>query len=265
MTWLYLPNSPFSVEQEAACSEPGTCLDGELSVTSNGINMPSKCSRPASEMDTSTMPQSGMTCGPSTGVPGLDWWMSCLRASRASRTASREECWPQMTQEMDGLPQSASFAKLDRESPGWKTFQVSYLDDTVTLAPYSKSWTKRGTVLNGIAYRQKRLVRRINANGSGFWPTPRAKEDSAWQWNGSRTKKTPTLLGKVRMYPTPTARDYKSPNKNGNFKDQLPNVIGGQLNPDWVEWLMGWPIGWTALEPLETDRFLEWWQKHGGG
>ncbi|MDD7634577.1 MAG: hypothetical protein PUK20_06600 [Firmicutes bacterium] len=22
---------------------------------------------------------------------------------------------------------------------------------------------------------------------------------------------------------------------------------GGQLNPDWVEWLMGFPIGWTSL------------------
>lgn len=30
---------------------------------------------------------------------------------------------------------------------------------------------------------------------------------------------------------------------------------GGLLNPDWVEWLMGWPIGWSALEPLETVRF----------
>jgi hypothetical protein len=36
------------------------------------------------------------------------------------------------------------------------------------------------------------------------------------------------------------------------------------MNPDWVEWLMGWPIGWTALQPLAMDRFLEWQQQHGG-
>jgi hypothetical protein len=30
---------------------------------------------------------------------------------------------------------------------------------------------------------------------------------------------------------------------------------GGQLNPPWVEWLMGWPIGWTDLKPLGTDKF----------
>ena len=38
----------------------------------------------------------------------------------------------------------------------------------------------------------------------------------------------------------------------------------GQLNPEWVEWLMGWPIGWTALEPLATDRFQRWLRLHGG-
>jgi hypothetical protein len=37
---------------------------------------------------------------------------------------------------------------------------------------------------------------------------------------------------------------------------------GGQLNPEWVEWLMGWPIGWTELKPLEMDKFREWQQQH---
>jgi hypothetical protein len=27
----------------------------------------------------------------------------------------------------------------------------------------------------------------------------------------------------------------------------LDVVAGGQLNPNWVEWLMGLPIGWTDL------------------
>lgn len=36
----------------------------------------------------------------------------------------------------------------------------------------------------------------------------------------------------------------------------------GALNPDWVEWLMGWPIGWTGLKPLEMDRFQSWRKAH---
>lgn len=34
-----------------------------------------------------------------------------------------------------------------------------------------------------------------------------------------------------------------------------------RLNPDWVEWLMGWPIGWTDLKPLATGKFRLWRQK----
>jgi len=38
---------------------------------------------------------------------------------------------------------------------------------------------------------------------------------------------------------------------------------GGSLNPPWVEWLMGWPIGWTDLHPLEMDKFQQWLSSHG--
>ena len=37
----------------------------------------------------------------------------------------------------------------------------------------------------------------------------------------------------------------------------------GHLNPDWTEWLMGWPIGWTDSKQLETDKFQQWWNSHG--
>lgn len=34
--------------------------------------------------------------------------------------------------------------------------------------------------------------------------------------------------------------------------------VKGNLNPDWVEWLMGWPVGWTDLKPLSMDAVNEW-------
>jgi hypothetical protein len=49
----------------------------------------------------------------------------------------------------------------------------------------------------------------------------------------------------------------------------IPNAVamtgetGGQLNPTWVEWLMGWPLGWTDLKRLETDKYQQWLQLHG--
>ena len=52
-------------------------------------------------------------------------------------------------------------------------------------------------------------------------------------------------------------------------RNGLPGFVqmdapGGQLNPPWVEWLMGWPIGWTDCELLGMDKFRSWRQQHSG-
>jgi hypothetical protein len=39
--------------------------------------------------------------------------------------------------------------------------------------------------------------------------------------------------------------------------------VGGQLNPMWVEWLMGWPLGWTDCAASVTDKFQQWRNSHG--
>lgn len=288
--WLHLPNSPFSAEQAVDCSVPNTCSDGGPSATSSGTSTPSKSCAPASETDTSTMPPSGTTPSPSTGDPGLDLWMSSLRDSRASLSAWQVKASQSTIPATDGQPSSASFAKYDPATHCWRTFQASLVSHT--LEPFSGTWPRRGTLRNGIASQRRRSARTTNGNDSGLWPTPlsgsrdsrpkldsagrpnlaravmwptpRAKEHGDYQYSrGDHSKPVLTLSGAVKMWPTPAARDYRSPNKNGGHKDQLPNQVGGQLNPNWVEWLMGWPIGWTDLEPLETARFREWLEKHG--
>lgn len=45
---------------------------------------------------------------------------------------------------------------------------------------------------------------------------------------------------------------------------QMTAGNGGQLNPTWVEWLMGWPLEWTALKPLAMGKYLLWRQLHSG-
>ena len=76
------------------------------------------------------------------------------------------------------------------------------------------------------------------------------------------------FMARTNKWPTPTLRDYKgmqgagAQERKGNPTDTLPNVIGGRLNPTWVEWLMGWPLEWTDLKPLETDKCQEWQQQH---
>lgn len=46
------------------------------------------------------------------------------------------------------------------------------------------------------------------------------------------------------------------------ISEACPDARGGELNPDWVEWLMGWPIGWTACTRLETVRWRSWLRQH---
>jgi hypothetical protein len=40
---------------------------------------------------------------------------------------------------------------------------------------------------------------------------------------------------------------------------------GGSLNPTWVEWLMGFPLGWTDCEHLATPSFRKSLKSSDGG
>jgi hypothetical protein len=64
------------------------------------------------------------------------------------------------------------------------------------------------------------------------------------------------------MAATLTDQGDRFPNLETVMAHSDPTTVGGKLNPMWVEWLMGWPLGWTDLKPLETDRFLLWQQQH---
>ena len=72
--------------------------------------------------------------------------------------------------------------------------------------------------------------------------------------------------GKVpaKNWPTPTARDWKDSGKAvvNSPRHSLPQTVakndkeqwikgGGALNPTWVEWLMGYPAGYTDLKDWE--------------
>jgi hypothetical protein len=39
--------------------------------------------------------------------------------------------------------------------------------------------------------------------------------------------------------------------------------LSGRVNPPWAEWFMGWPMGWTGSQPLETGKFQQWFASHG--
>jgi hypothetical protein len=89
-------------------------------------------------------------------------------------------------------------------------------------------------------------------------PTPQTQGLKTCDENGK------TQYFKMTMLPTPAVRDCRGANGPDHMAgdrphmDQLPNVIthgtnrGLRLHPDFVEWMQGYPIGWTDLNPSET-------------
>lgn len=85
--------------------------------------------------------------------------------------------------------------------------------------------------------------------------------------NDTRSPIPPTPVASMSKGSSPNALQRRS--GASRSKDRLDHAVmslhGGQLNPTWVEWLMGWPLGWTDLKPLGMDRFREWQRQHSTG
>jgi hypothetical protein len=101
-----------------------------------------------------------------------------------------------------------------------------------------------------------------------LWPTPnvagggnppdRLKRQGNHFVRPSGKKAHLSLDQAVKLWPSPTARDTKGRDANcreggPSLPEALYRTLGsGKLNPPWVEWLMGYPIGHTELRPSET-------------
>lgn len=71
--------------------------------------------------------------------------------------------------------------------------------------------------------------------------------------------------------PTLAATDWKNPygtqgllkqleKRSKPLRDVLPLLEGGRkINPAWAEWYMGWPPGWTDLDPC-SPKGVAWWR-----
>jgi hypothetical protein len=86
------------------------------------------------------------------------------------------------------------------------------------------------------------------------WHTPRAN-DSKKAGNCDMENPRNGLAGQARLWSTPLVKDAKNNANQSGMKRQSPGLnaevasqIGDMLNPDWVELLMGFPVGYTDLE-----------------
>jgi hypothetical protein len=94
------------------------------------------------------------------------------------------------------------------------------------------------------------------------WPTPTCSDVYTGNLKSSQQKEgsmhSVTLPQAVKMWGTPKSQDSRHALRDrnkGNLGEQVSGMHnGGHLNPTWTEWLMGWPLEWTDLKPLETDK-----------
>jgi len=90
-------------------------------------------------------------------------------------------------------------------------------------------------------------------------------QDSSATLLMNATAQSVKVIANAQKWPTPKVQDSRHAKtrhlneSDDHWKSNLGEVVsaqvnGGSLNPTWVEWLMGWPLGWTDLKPLETDK-----------
>lgn len=196
------------------------------------------------------------------------------------------------TRGTNGRKRSKRFGMFDLDTRSWKTSPVCFLLDTFPRS--SPTLPKRGSMSSGLCWEPMTLEPPTAANDSGYWPTPTVahvqyrnhdepignylKRVKDYEEGRARGKPGKSLGVAVRLWPTPAAHEgrlgyqRRDTGKKGTQKSLSTEVIdeaggreqvGGQLNPDWVDWLMGWPIGMSASGRLEMDKFRSWLRAHG--
>ena len=202
---------------------------------------------------------SGTMSIPSTGTPGMALSMSFLLDFHAKDSPLQESKKEQTTPETSGQQQQGSSEKYVQAELFSKTYQES--EST------SESWPETlpiwGMIVNGELFPLEKPELCTLESGGGAWPTPTvntrpnegnvrllrkqvlegklSEEEATQMLNG---KSPYSAQGAVPAWPTPTVSDSGG---------------GARLNPDWVEWLMGWPIGWTSLDFINIDN-KGWWR-----
>lgn len=126
------------------------------------------------------------------------------------------------------------------------------------------TWKTRATPQGRLLFQLAPSMPRTGEIGFGLWPTPTVHGNN--NRKGLTKKSGDGLATAVRMWPTPRAsyrgdcpseRRRRSPDLLSSVRMEQegssPEIRAtGTLNPAWVEWLMGYPVGWTEISPSET-------------
>lgn len=230
MAWIFLAASAGS----ASHSSPG-CEPSPIVKTIDTLSL--FCCLECGGVTWTERP-SVMTCERCDSPTWLGW-TSYLEASHAKTSVSleMEQAWEASGRDFSSKS-SDYVAIFDRDSFSWKTSQLSLFGGSTE---FSWSSLRSGMTVGGRLYQPPNLEPRTCASGGGYWPTPVARD-----WKGQGMSK-----------------ERRETRKPDNLCSAVKALDGrGTLNPTWVEWLMGYPKEWTALDASVTPWFRGKRAKH---
>lgn len=275
--WLYVPPSclsaPGAEDLTSACAWPGSGSPApgpELWVTSSGKPSPRPLWWRGWRHRPWIMRLYGTISQPSTAARGAARWISSLPGSPASPSASPDSAKASRTNDGSGPTWLGSLARWDQRSRSWRTSQGSLLPG---LDTFSGRWPRWGSMRNGAVSARPKSTHRTYGNDCSSWPTPRGSDGGHGGPNQRGSKGDLMLPSAAAQWPTPCARDYRSPGDADRGKTRLNYEACShrrrtrrngrrcprRLNPLFVEWLMGWPSGWTssACSAMEWSRWRQ--------
>ena len=270
MSWLYsralMEDYENSRSLQALVEEysAAICSDGAQSAPSSESHTPQAYLPKDKMTDFSRLSRFGMTFAPLTDDHGAELLTWYLAGFHAKTLAQPEEVQELKEKEADcGERWLGWLAKYDPNSSGWKTAQCSLLADSEECLETFPRW---GMTRDGLLWERPTLAPIMSESAFGSWlatPTCTANQlaPSMMKHKGCRE------LAQAIMLPTPTCHNAKEGAYPAEYTRNTPTLgarVGGKIHPEFTEWMMGWPLGWTDLKPLETDKFQQWQQAHGG-
>jgi hypothetical protein len=248
-------------------------LDGEQSAPLSGNPTQLAYCAPDKMTAFSRLSRFGMMYKPLTENRGQELLTLFREGFHAKTSALQEKAQDLMEKAPQcGITWRGWLAKFDHDSYLWKTAQCSFIEESGECL---ETFPVSGMTRDGLLWERMTLERRTKETERGLWRTPDTgggtsgllKQGQNHRKNGQPIQiRLVDQVNNPRLWPTPVQRMYKdsgSPSEYARNEIPLAAQVGGPLNPDWVEWLMGWPLGWTDLKPLEMDKSLYVQQQHG--
>ncbi len=285
MAWLFIPaefipavhsNSSLAVADSLTASSWPSLPSG-LFVTSSGRHTQRPASWPGWKRKNWIRLLSGTTLEPLMASHGVASWIASVGASPVRTSALLARVLASKASALAcGASTRESSLRFDPALSSSRTSRRSVRGASTACSP---TLPRSGSMRSGFVSERPTPGLPTNESGSSSWPTPNTGESSNGHGRrGGRPRNGrqsgADLSALVKDWPTPGACDWKAASCIGQRRRQLSEAIlsfphGPQdattskdgalsspgartLNPQFVEWLMGWPIGSTDCGSSET-------------